>query len=1071
MQGQDHEERGRNRVVIAPARAPDHGPLSFIARVGEVLAGSLDDEQTHDRLLDLVVPTLADMCSIHVLSHGGQFQRIASRHHTPAMAAVSRYLGDSYLDEGERDGPIHQLLANGESLLWVAGSDGIFDLVIGPRQREAVQQYVELTSIMIVPLIAHGRPLGVLALSTAAPREPLSTADLRLAEDVARRAALALDSARLYREATAARLKAERAQQRLAFLAEASKMLAASLDDVATLQSVVKLAAPTLADWCGVTMVREDGSYHRTAVAHSDPRLQQLMQQHAPELSLDGHPSHPIRQVLRTGEPVLIQQITAADRETYGEADYLELLHALAFHSVLVAPLEARGRRFGAITLGMSDQNRNFDEDDIALGVEMAARAALAIDNARLFREVREARDDLARQFDFSDAVVRTIAEGILVVDRDGVMTYANPVAEQLLGCTSEQLVGQNAHASMHVRDAAGTPMPVRECRLQGVFAGGSTARLEREVFMRADGTTFPVSIVSSPLVRDGEVVGGVTVFRDISDEVRHQEELRASEERLQRALRSAGMVMWERDFVSGRTVRSEFAPRLYGRSKDELLDDSLNHLRLVHPDDHEHIASVVQQAVQNGTGYDVEYRVLWPDGTVRWLGGRASVFLDERGKPRGMSGTTHDITDRKVAELERHQLLAEREAEAEELRALHSQLKQSLEALLGIHDVGKLLISVSDPDAMAQRLLEIAVRAATLRAAVLRRSVPGAAPDVWRSVGEPDAIEAADRASAVAAAHTDPLAHLQSWSTRVPSAVSDQPDLTFWRIPLIVKDDVIGVLEGVGDTRLSDEPTMAILGSIALQAATAIENARLYREVADRERALHQLVQALMAAQEDERRRLAYEIHDGFAQLVSGLQQLLEAYAHELPRDPDDARHRIGIAVELARRTVQEIRRVLAGLRPTVLDDFGLARGLRSYVEGLRAEEFHVDYTESLGPMRLASDLEITLFRLAQEALANVRKHAGVQCATLRLMAVDREIVLEVQDSGRGFEPGIRPRTEQPGAQLGLLSMRERMAQVGGQLEITSRHGDGTLVRAVAPMAGPPGQRSVSQVGGQTDG
>ena len=1071
MQRQDQAQQGRDSVVIAPARPLGQNPLSFIARVGEVLAGSLDYEQTLDRLLDLIVPTLADMCSVHILDQRGQFLRIAARHHTVETAAVSKSLGDAYLDQGERDGPIHQLLANGESLLWVPGSHDIIDLVVGAKRRSNVRRLVELTSIMIVPLIAHGRPLGVLALSTVAPRESASTADLRLAEDVARRAALAMDSARLYREATSARLTAERVQQRLAFLAEASATLSASLDVQPTLQTVVSLAVPTLADWCGVTMVNEDGSFERTAAAHVDQRLQEQMAQFDSRLHLEDHPSHPIRRAIKTGEPVLIRQITAADRQTYGDAEYLELLQALAFHSVLVVPLAARGRQFGALTLGLSDQARTFDDDDVALGVELSGRAALAIDNARLYNEVSEANGRLERQFEFSDAIVRNIAEGILVVDHAGTMTYSNPVAEQLLGCTGAQLVGQNAHATMHVSSTDGAPMPVSECRLQTVFAGGSTVRLERELFMRADGSTFPVSVVSSPLVRGGQVVGAVTVFRDISEEARQREALRASEERLQRALRSAGMVMWERDFVSGRTVRSEFAPRLYGRSSDELLDDSLNHLRLVHPDDHDHIATRVHEAVENGTGYEVEYRVLWADGTVRWLGGRASVFRDEHGNPRGISGTTFDITDRKVAELERNQLLAEREAEAEELRALHSRLKQSLEALLGIHDVGKLLISVADPDSMAQRLLEIALRAATLRAAVLRRTASGAAPEIWQTVGEPAAIAAAERASQAAAARVDPPHELQAWSSRVQSETTGQPDLMVWRLPLIVKGDIIGVLEGVGDLRAADEPTMAILGSIALQAATAIENARLYREVADRERALHQLVQALMAAQEDERRRLAYEIHDGFAELVSGLQQLLEAYAHELPRDPDDARHRIGVAIELARQSVQEIRRVLAGLRPTVLDDFGLARGLRSYVDGLQAEGFQVDYTETLGPMRLPSDLEITLFRLAQEALANVRKHAGVHCATLRLASAGGQIVLEVQDTGRGFEHAQGQRTEQLGVQLGLLSMRERIAQVGGHLDIMSRRGEGTWVHAAVPMPGPSDAFNPSQVGEHTDG
>jgi signal transduction histidine kinase len=172
-----------------------------------------------------------------------------------------------------------------------------------------------------------------------------------------------------------------------------------------------------------------------------------------------------------------------------------------------------------------------------------------------------------------------------------------------------------------------------------------------------------------------------------------------------------------------------------------------------------------------------------------------------------------------------------------------------------------------------------------------------------------------------------------------------------------------------------------------------------------------------------------------------------------------------------LARQSVQEIRRVLAGLRPTVLDDFGLARGLRSYVDGLQAEGFQVNYTETLGPMRLPSDLEITLFRLAQEALANVRKHAGVQAATLRLALASGQIVLEVQDTGRGFEHTLGQRTEQPGVQLGLLSMRERIAQVGGHLEITSRQGEGTHVHAAVPMPGPPDAHNPSQVGEYTDG
>jgi signal transduction histidine kinase len=143
----------------------------------------------------------------------------------------------------------------------------------------------------------------------------------------------------------------------------------------------------------------------------------------------------------------------------------------------------------------------------------------------------------------------------------------------------------------------------------------------------------------------------------------------------------------------------------------------------------------------------------------------------------------------------------------------------------------------------------------------------------------------------------------------------------------------------------------------------------------------------------------------------------------------------------------------VLAGLRPTVLDDFGLARGLRAYAAGLTAEGLTVTFAETVGAERLAPQVEIALFRLAQEALTNVRKHASVACARVRLTRDGGTIVLEVEDRGRGFDQASLKGDDRPGERLGLLSMHERIAQIGGVLEISSQPGAGTLVRAVVPV------------------
>ena len=857
-------------------------PLPFLVRAGEILAGSLDYDQTLHHLLEIIVPTLADICAVHLLGEDGRFRRIAARHHSAEAAAISEGLTGYSMDVGECDGPIHQLLASSTSLLCSPVTDADIDLIVGPEPRAGVVKRLGVTSVMVVPLSARGRPFGVLSMSTVV-RPPFEIADLHLAEEIGRRGALALDSALLYRAASESQRATERARQRMAFLAEASAALAASLDIRTTLQTVVRLAVPHLAESCSLAVAEDDGSLHRLAVAHADPERQRLIDAQSPIIPTNGHASHPMAIVLETGRPLVDNAITDETRRSYASGEYLELLRRLDIRARMVVPLEARGRRIGTLTLATSDPARTFDEDDVALGVELAGRAALALDNARLYQGARILNDRLAEQLELSDAVVRNIAEGIMVTDCDWRITYVNPVAEQVFGCSRDDLIGKNAHDVAHVRDETGAPLPERECRVRDVLLTGRTVRLDDEMFIRADGETFPVDISSSPLTKDGRVVGAVTIFRDVSDRKRHREALQRSEERLRRALASAGMVMWEFDFATGRTLRSDLAGTLYGRPNAELLDDPDDHVRLVHPDDREHVRTVQQEATRSGDGYEVDYRVLRPDGTVRWVSSRASVFRNALGRPIGLSGTTHDITARKEAELDRSRL----------------------------------------------------------------------------------------------------------------------------------------------------------------------------------EQALRRLVHQLMGAQEDERRRLAYEIHDGVAQMASGVQQLVEAYAHDFPGASEAARNRMDVAIGLARRTVSEIRRVLAGLRPTVLDDFGLARGLRAYADGLADENLTVAFSESIGTQRLDSEVEIALFRLAQEALTNVRKHARVREAALRLNQEDDQIVLEVEDGGSGFDLASLRECDRPGERLGLLGMRERIAQVGGSVEIRSRCGEGTLVRAVVPVSGLTAGRS----------
>jgi signal transduction histidine kinase len=256
---------------------------------------------------------------------------------------------------------------------------------------------------------------------------------------------------------------------------------------------------------------------------------------------------------------------------------------------------------------------------------------------------------------------------------------------------------------------------------------------------------------------------------------------------------------------------------------------------------------------------------------------------------------------------------------------------------------------------------------------------------------------------------------------------------------------------EGGVDLILADYD---LVTSLTSQAASALENAWLYKELGDRERAPQNLVKTLLGAQEVERRRVAYEVHDGLAQVAVAAHQNLQAFARRYAPETEQGRRELDRILGQVRTAVSEARRVIANLRPTALDDLGLAAAISLEVERLNEEGYQVDCEEHLGDERLPREMEIALFRVAQEALTNVRKHAGTKWLKIELRRRDAEVSLEVRDFGRGFDPAaLQTLGGRPGERVGFAGMRERVGMLGGELEIQSRPEAGTLVAAIIPL------------------
>ncbi|ANI38384.1 GAF domain-containing sensor histidine kinase [Mycolicibacterium vaccae] len=236
---------------------------------------------------------------------------------------------------------------------------------------------------------------------------------------------------------------------------------------------------------------------------------------------------------------------------------------------------------------------------------------------------------------------------------------------------------------------------------------------------------------------------------------------------------------------------------------------------------------------------------------------------------------------------------------------------------------------------------------------------------------------------------------------------------------------------------------------------AGAMHQARLHRQLVARERAHENFVEQVIEAQELERRRLAGDIHDGISQRLVTLSFRLDAAAQaaKSPDDRDALHEQLDRARELAGLTLQEARAAISGLRPPVLDDLGLPGGLASLARSIPQIPIDVEIGSDLADSRLPDHIELALYRIAQECLQNVVKHAGATSARLVFRVDDTQARLEIADDGVGFDTFEHPLGSDEMGGYGLLSMAERAEIVGGRLNIRSRPGSGTTVTATIPL------------------
>jgi PAS domain S-box-containing protein len=512
----------------------------------------------------------------------------------------------------------------------------------------------------------------------------------------------------------------------------------------------------------------------------------------------------------------------------------------------------------------------------------------------------------------------------------------------------------------------------------------------------------------------------------DLIERQQTESALRESRARLEAALDAARMTAWEWYPEVDQTIASPSATDVFGLEAGMSLDSSADYFRLIHPQDRERYISLVRQAVDGGKSWHTEFRIIRPrDGQVAWLEERANVSRDPETDRMRTTGLIWDITLQKQIEgQEREQRVL-----AEALRDTAAELSSTLKL-----------------DELLTQTLVLARRFASCDAAY---------------------IVLIDSAGAFGHLETDRLndqerQKLELWHRQYPSYAdislyqataqtalvqrhADEPDglslpiKELLVVPLIGQQEVIAFLVLINRQHTGfDQADLAALQAFAYQLTTAISNAKLF-------------VQAQDLAALQERQQFARDLHDAVSQTLFAASLLIEALPMRWNHGSDEVPQLLSDVNRLIKGAQAEMRTLLLELRPVNLQSTPLRRLFGQLIDTTQGRtRIDVSLTFEGEPV-LPWQVHVAVYRIAQETLNNIVKHAQATHAWVAVSGGDNDIELHIRDNGAGFAPGNAR------AGLGLQMMRERAELIGASLQVDSEPGKGTEIHLRWTAANPP--------------
>jgi PAS domain S-box-containing protein len=609
--------------------------------------------------------------------------------------------------------------------------------------------------------------------------------------------------------------------------------------------------------------------------------------------------------------------------------------------------------------------------------------------------ERKQAEQELRKQKEILQTIFDHIPVLVSFVDRNNRVRLVNREWERTLGWSLAEIQGRDVDIIVEEN------YPDLEYR-QRAFdfirkSDGEWADFKIKV---RDGRTIDTSWAILRL-SDGT---GISIGQDITERKRAEEALRESEERFRQLAENIRDLFWIKTADFKRVLYlSPAYERITGHSVQQRYQDQdyQPFLDRIVPEDRERMAEIMRRGAE--AEFEIEFRIVRPDGSVRWFRDRGFPIRDQSGQIYRIAGIATDITERKRAE--------------EALRESEERFRQLTE---NIHEV----FWLRSPD-----LKEL------LYVSPMYEKVCGRSCESLYAAGPEPVVHPEDR-------------------PRVMETLDNHVGREFeveYRI--ITKDGDVRWIRDRGFPIRDESGAVCRVGGVA-------EDITDRKESEDRLKASREQLRALSAslqsAREKEATRIAHQIHDELGGLLTGLRWDLEVLERML-QQPADVRQlkvmrdKLSTMVGLTDTTINVVRRIASELRPSILDDLGLREAIEWQTQQFQARTGIQCLCEcALQSIPLGDQQSTAVFRIVQEALTNILRHAQATCVGVAMKEEDGMFVLKVTDNGRGITPAEKLSRES----LGLLGMQERAHLIGGRMDIVGLKGSGTTLHVRVPLA-----------------